>query len=136
MVVTIKQVWVLRNLPSIVILDVFPCKGLMEPGELMFRSNRTEAKLRKAKMLSLFWPLMTTTKLVHDVWIEIISMEILHTNEFPFSLPLCNFSSQKCSLFLSACSKKPLVISSVKDGFNSFLSVSRIMGILQYDDDG
>ena len=45
----------------------------------MFRPNRTEAKLRKAKMLSLPWALMTTIKLVDDVWIEIISMQILHT---------------------------------------------------------
>ena len=46
----------------------------------MFRSNRTEAKLRKAKMLSLLWALMTTTKLVDDVWIEIIFMLILPTD--------------------------------------------------------
>ena len=79
-VVTIKQGWVLRNLPSIVILDVFSCKGFIDLGGLMFSSNRTETNLRKAKMFSLLWVLITTTKLADDVRIEIISMQILPTD--------------------------------------------------------
>ena len=46
----------------------------------MFRSNRTEAKLSKAKVLSLLLSLVTTTKLDDDVRIEIMSMQILPTN--------------------------------------------------------
>ena len=34
-------------------------------------------------MLSLLWALMGTTKLVDVVWVEIISMEILHTGVLP-----------------------------------------------------
>ena len=42
--------------------------------------NTTKAKLRKAKMLSLLWDLMTTPKLVDVVWVGIISMENLHAD--------------------------------------------------------
>ena len=45
----------------------------------MFRSNKSEAMLRITKMLSLLLTLLGTTKLVDVVWVEIISMEILHT---------------------------------------------------------
>ena len=45
----------------------------------MFRSKKNKAMLRMAKMLSLLQALMGTTKLVDVVWVEIISIEILHT---------------------------------------------------------
>ena len=57
-------------------------------GGLMFSSKGTEAKLRKTKMLSLLWDLMTSTKLVDIVWDEIISMEILHTCMVPICLTI------------------------------------------------
>ena len=57
----------------------------------MFRSNKIEAMLSMAKMLSLLSALMGTTKLVDVVWVEIISMEILHTGMLPFLAALYKF---------------------------------------------
>ena len=37
-------------------------------------------------MLSLLWALMSTAKLVDAVWVEIISMQILHT--YVLSIPI------------------------------------------------
>ena len=49
----------------------------------MFRSKKNEAMLRMVKMLSLLDTLKCTTKLVDVVWVEVISMEILHTGILP-----------------------------------------------------
>ena len=49
----------------------------------MFRSDKNEVMLRMAKMLSLLYSLMGTTRLVDVVWVDIISMEILHTGILP-----------------------------------------------------
>ena len=42
-------------------------------------------------MLSLLWALMTTTKLVDDVRIEIISMQILSTDLLPILITIMQF---------------------------------------------
>ena len=96
----------------------FPVRDFIDLGGVVFRSNTSEAKLRKAKMVSLLWALMTTTKLGDDMGIEIISIQISPQMYSTSSLPLCFFFRQKCSPFLSACSKRPLVISAVKDSLN------------------
>ena len=57
--------------------------GNLHTGMVMFRSNKNEAVLRMAKMLSLLLAVMGTTKLVDVVWVQIISMEILHTEMLP-----------------------------------------------------
>ena len=79
--------------------------------------------------------LQATTKLVDDVRIEIISMQILSNRFAPQSHDHYVTSLHRNAPILSVYSKKPLVISAVKDGFNPLLSVSKIVGILQYDDD-
>ena len=54
----------------------------------MFRSDRTDANLRKSKTLGSLWALMSTAKLVDVVWVEIISMEILHTYVLPILITI------------------------------------------------
>ena len=39
-------------------------------------------------MLSLLWALITTTKLVDAVWVDIISVEILHTDVLPILITI------------------------------------------------
>ena len=66
-------------------------------------------------MVSLLWALMTTTKLVDVVWVEIISMEILQTDVLPILITIMQLLFTEMLPFLSLCSKKPLVISAVND---------------------
>ena len=46
-------------------------------------------------MLSLLWALMTTTKLVDDVRIEIISIQILSTDLLPILITIMQFLFMK-----------------------------------------
>ena len=86
----------------------------------MFRSNRTETNLRKAKVLSLLLVLMTTTKLVDDVRIEIISIQILPTDVLPFLITIMQL------LFMEML---PILVSMLQEPFcnicfHSLLSLS------------